>query len=37
MSEDSAEIYDIDVIREGDHLFLVDNEETEEIHKKDDQ
>jgi len=37
LSEDSAEIDDIDVIREGDHLFLVDNEEIEEIYKKEDQ
>jgi len=36
LSEDSAEIDDIDVIREGDNLFLV-NEETEKIYKKDDQ
>jgi hypothetical protein len=37
LTEDSAEIDDINVIRDGDNLFLVDNGEIEEVYKKDAQ
>jgi ankyrin repeat protein len=33
LNEENAEIDDIGVIRDGDHVFLVDNEEFEEIYK----
>eukprot|EP01018_Ginkgo_biloba_P026192 Gb_31891 [translate_table: standard] len=36
-AEDYAEIDDIDVIRDGDHLFLLEDNELEEANKRDDQ
>jgi ankyrin repeat protein len=36
LNEECAEIDDTSVIRDGDHLFLVDNEEIEEAYKKDE-